>query len=66
MYLCALSFSWNWKYELRMAPRSRLDAVVDGLGDHSTKRLRIRGVAKSPYIFYLFLGKLKGLGDIDV
>lgn len=48
-----------------MSPSSRLDAVVGGLGNDSAKRLRISGVAKTPYIFYLFLRKCKGLGDID-
>ena len=49
-----------------MSPCSRLNAVVGGPGNDSAKRLRIRGVAKTPYIFYLFLGKLKGFGNIDV
>ena len=49
-----------------MPPSSRLDAVVNGLRNDSAKRLRIRGVAKTPYVFNLLLGKLKGLGNVDV
>lgn len=64
VYLCPFSLSWNWKYELWMPPSSRLDTVVGGLGNDSAKRLRISGVAKTPYVFYLFLRKLKRLGYI--
>ena len=49
-----------------MPPSSRLDAVVNGLRNDSAKRLRIRGVAKTPYVFYLLLEKLKRLGNVDV
>lgn len=66
MNLCPFSFSWNWKYEVRMSPRTRLDPVIGGPGNDGAKRLRISGVAKTPYVFYLFLRKLKRLGDIDV
>ena len=48
-----------------MSSSSRLDTVVGGLGNDSAKRLRISGVAKTPYVFYLFLRKHKRLGDID-
>lgn len=66
MYLCAFPFSWDGEYELRMSPSSRLDAVVGGLGNDSAQRLRISGVAKTPYVFYLFLRKRERLGDVDV
>ena len=49
-----------------MPPSSRLDAVVGGVGDDGAKRLRVRGVAETPYIFYLFLRKLKRLWNVDV
>ena len=49
-----------------MPPCSRLNAVVSGLKNDSAKRLRIRGVAKTPYVFNLFLGKLKCPGNVDV
>ena len=49
-----------------MSPSRRLDAIVGGPGNDSAKRLRITSVAKTPYVFYLFLGKLKRLGNVDV
>lgn len=51
---------------MRMPPSSRLDAIVGGVGDDSAKRLRVRGVAKTPYVFYLFLRKLKRLWNVDI
>ena len=66
MYLCPFTFSGNWKYELRMSPSSRLDAFVGGVGNNSAKRARIRGVAKTPYVFYLVMRKLKRFRDVDI
>ena len=49
-----------------MPASSRLDVAVGGPGNDSAKRLRIGGVAETPNIFDLFLGKLKRLWNIDV
>ena len=49
-----------------MSSSSRLYAIVGRLGNDSAKRLRIGGVAKTPYIFYLLLRKIKSFGNIDV
>lgn len=49
-----------------MPASSRLDVVVGGSGNDSAKRLRIGGVAQTPNILDLFLGKLKCLWNVDV
>lgn len=66
VYFCPFALSWNWEYELRMPASSRLDVVVGGLGNDSAKRLGIGGVAETPNVFDLFLGKLKCLWNVDV
>ena len=49
-----------------MLASSRLDALVGGLGNDSAKRLSVRGMAKTPYIFDLLLGKLNCLLNVNV
>ena len=49
-----------------MLASSRLDALVCGLGNDSAKRLSVRGMAKTPYIFNLLLGKLNCLLNVNV
>ena len=49
-----------------MLASSRLDALVGGLGNDSAKRLSVRGMAKTPYIFDLLLGKINCLLKVKI
>ena len=49
-----------------MLPRCVFDTGIRLMGDDGAEGLWVRGVAETPYIFYLFLGQLKSFGDIDV
>ena len=49
-----------------MLASSRLDVLVGGLGNDSAKRLSVRGMAKTPYIFDLLLGKLNCLLNVNI
>ena len=49
-----------------MLASSHLDALVGGLGNDSAKRLSVRGMAKTPYVFDLLLGKLNSLLNVNI
>ena len=49
-----------------MLASSRLDALVGGLGNDSAKRLSVRGMAKTPYVFNLLIGKLNSLLNVNI
>ena len=49
-----------------MLASSCLDALVGGLGNDRAKRLSVRSMAKTPYIFDLLLGKLSCLLNVNI
>ena len=56
MYFRAFLFSRKRQDELRMPPSSVFDAGICLMGYDGTKRLGVRGVAKTPYVLDFFLG----------
>lgn len=48
-----------------MPPSCGFDTIVAGFRDDGAERLGIGSVPETPYVFYLFLGQIERLRDID-